>query len=124
MASRAGRRCAGRCVRAVVLAAALGAAGAASAGVPSVEECFEASDFVANAARARDHGLSRASFVDRLESDLEAIRAFPPDLRWFVHDRDDESFLRAEVAQVFDRPVAPEDHRSEFLRACFARLRA
>jgi hypothetical protein len=122
MASNALRLRARRCGRALALATAL-AGGVAAASAPSLEECFEGSDFIANAARARDNGLPRASFLDRLDADFEAIRAFPPDLRWFVHDRDDESFLRDAAASVFDRPAAPEDHRSEFLRACFARLR-
>ena len=113
-----------RRLAALALGVTLASAGAALAGAPTVEECLEGSDFIANAARTRDHGLPRASFLDRLDADFETIRAFPPDLRWFVHDRDDESFLRDAVADVYDRPAAPEAHRSDFLRACFARLRA
>ena len=124
MASDTDRMRARRCVRALALAAGLAAAGVACAGVPSLEECYEGSDFIANAARSRDNGLPRATFLERLDADFAAIRAYPPDLRWFAHDRDDESFLRGAVVEVFDRPVAPEDHRSEFLLACFARLRA
>jgi len=112
-----------RVLRVLALAGSLAAAGGACAGVPSVDECFEGSDFIANAARARDNGLPRGRFLDRLEADFEAIRGFPPDLRWFVHDREDESFLRGAAEEVFDRPATPEDHRGEFLRACFPRLR-
>jgi len=115
--------------RLVSLAWALAAAAAtlappARAGVPSVEECLEASDFIANAARARDNGLPRERFLDRMDADFAAVRAFPPALRWFVHDGEDESFLRDSVQGVFDQPATPEDHRSAFLRACFDRMRA
>ena len=108
---------------ALVAACAAGAS-VALAGVPSVQECLEGSDFIANAARARDNGIARERFLDRLDADFEAIRAFPPGLRWFAHDADDETFLRDAAQGVFDRPAAPEDHRGAFLRACFARLSA
>ena len=109
-------------LRLLAAAACLAAGGLASAGVPSIEECFEGSDFIANAARSRDNGIDRERFLDRLDGDLEAIRAYPPSLRWFAHDAEDETFLRDATQRVFDRPAAPEDHRSAFLRACFARL--
>ena len=98
------------------------AAATAAASVPSVEECLEGSDFIANAARARDNGMVRERFLDRLDADFYAIRAYPAPLRWFAHDRDDETFLRGATQRVFDRPERPEDHRAAFLRACFERL--
>jgi hypothetical protein len=110
--------------RPVLAAACMLAAGVACASVPSVEECLEGSDFIANAARARDSGIGRARFLDRLDDDLTTIQAFPPSLRWFAHDADDASFLRDAAQGVFDRPGTPEDHRAAFLRACFDRLRA
>lgn len=110
--------------RAVVAAACMLAAGIACAGAPSVQECLEGSDFIANAARARDNGIARARFLGRLDDDLATIQAFPPALRWFAHDDDDASFLRDAAADVFDRPGTPDDHRAAFLRACFERLRA
>ena len=58
-------------------------------------ECLEGADFIANAAASRDNGLERGVFLDRLEGDFVAIRAFPVALRWFVKDADDEAFLRA-----------------------------
>ena len=109
---------------ALVVALAAATLQPARAGVPSVEECLEASDFIANAARARDNGLARERFLDRMDADFTAVRAFPPGLRWFVHDGEDESFLRDSVQSVFDQPATPEDHRSAFLRACFDRMRA
>jgi len=110
-------------VRAILgIALVLGCAPAARASVPSVAECLEGSDFIANAARARDNGIARDRFLDRLDSDLTTIRAFPPGLRWFARDDDDEAFLRSATETVFSEPVSPDEHRAAFLRACFARL--
>jgi hypothetical protein len=93
-----------------------------AASVPTVDDCFEASDFIANAARSRDNGMTRAAFIDRLNGDFQAIRAFPAEMRWFVRDEEDERFLEGAAEQVFDAPASPADHRREFLRACFDRL--
>src|SRR5262245_36836772 len=102
------------------LCAVLGmAATASAASVPTLNECLEGSDFIANAAIARDNGMARDAFVERLEADMTLIQAFPPELRWFVKDADDERFLHAQVESVFDAPAAPADHRKAFLRACF-----
>ena len=93
----------------------------ASASAPTMNECLEGADFIANAALARDNGVERDAFVERLENDMTLIHAFPPELRWFVKDVDDERFLHAQVETVFDDPAAPADHRNAFLRACFER---
>jgi len=98
------------------------AASAAAGSVPTLAECLEGADFIANAAIARENGISRAAFLERLEDDLQLIHAFPAELRWFAKDDEDERFLHAEAATVFDAPATPEDHRRTFLRACFARL--
>ena len=98
------------------------AAGDATASAATLTDCFEGSDFIANAALARDNGMSRDAFLDRLEQDLFAIRAFPSELRWFAKDEDDERFLHAAVEDVFDLPASPQTHRALFLRACFDRL--
>lgn len=92
--------------------------------VQTLGECFEGSDFIANAALSRDNGISRTAFLGRLEEDMMIIHAFPAELRWFVKDEDDERFLHAAAEAVFDVPAPPEAHRAEFLRACFARLNA
>src|SRR5271167_3400622 len=105
-----------------VTACALLGAGLAAAGRPSLAECFEASDFIANAARARDAGMSAESFLGRMEEDFEVIQNFPSDLRWFVHDPDDEAFLLASAREVFARPEAPDGHRRIFLQACVDRM--
>jgi hypothetical protein len=112
----------GRSVGCIVVASALVAATVAGATTPSVSECLEASDFIANAARSRDNGVTRDAFMERLEGDLNAIRNFPASLRWFAHDDADGEFLTVWAGRVFDQPAEPETHRSMFLRACFARI--
>jgi hypothetical protein len=109
---------------------ALGCALAALVSVPArattstLEDCIEGADFIGNAAYSRDNGLARATFLDRLESDFVAIRAFPAALRWFVKDADDERFLRAAATDVFDRPQSPDRHRAAFFAACVTRATA
>ena len=93
----------------------------ASASRLSMSDCFEGSDFIANAALARENGVPRAAFLGRLEEDLELIQAYPPQLRWFAKDRHDEAFLYESARQVFDQPQAPEQHRARFLAACLDR---
>src|SRR5262249_28547891 len=93
----------------------------ARASAPTMTECLEGADFIANAAIARGNGVGRDAFVERLESDMVLIHAFPSELRWFVKDADDERFLHAQVEAVFDDPAAPTEHRNAFLRACFER---
>ena len=94
---------------------------AASASALSMAECFEGSDFIANAALARENGITRSAFLGRLEEDLELVQAYPPQLRWFAKDPEDERFLYESARKVFDAPEAPERHRAQFLAACFTR---
>jgi hypothetical protein len=101
--------------------AALGASPQAVAHAPSPQECLEGGDFIANAAYARDNGMTKAAFLDRLEADIAVIQAFPPESRWFVADHEDAEFLQAESADVFDSPADPESHRAQFLKRCFDR---
>jgi hypothetical protein len=89
---------------------------------PSLAECFEGSDFIANAALARDAGMSPQAFLGRMQQDFEAIRSFPSELRWFVHDADDEAFLLSAARDVFVHPGAPAIHRRLFLKACVDRM--
>jgi len=98
--------------------------GSASAGVPTLAECAEAAEFIANAAHARDNGVSRAGFLDRMEGDFVAIRGLPPGLRWFVKDQDDERMLLDAAARVFDRPQPAERHRAEFFAVCLEGITA
>jgi len=108
-----------RCVVATCLmAVALVAAGHAYVAHLSMQDCVEGSDFVANAARARDNGMSREAFIERLEADLAAIRSLPPALRWYVRGEDDERLLRESVRRVYERPLPPERHRNAFLVHC------
>src|SRR5271169_4991480 len=115
-------RGASRCLAIGVAVCALLAAGHAAAGRPTLAECFEASDFIANAARSRDAGMSEAAFLGRMADDFEMNQSFPSDLRWFVHDTDDEAFLLAAAREVFAHPEAPENHRRIFLQSCVDRM--
>ena len=103
--------------------AALGASPHAIAHALSKQECVEGGDFIAHAADARDNGINKSAFLDRLNADITLIQAFPPDLRWFVADSDDAEFLLSESSEVFDRPQDSEAHRAQFLEHCFDRAK-
>ncbi len=81
-------------------------------------ECTEGSEFIRNAARARDNGLSREAYLAQLRGDLISIRAFPPELRWFAQDEQDEALLYSAASNVFDDPQPPEQHRQAFMERC------
>lgn len=110
--------------RSLLLAALLACAGTACAHRPTVQECREAGEFIRNAALSRDAGMTRESFLDRLQGDLIAIRSHPPSLRWFAQDDEDEAFLLSAVESVFDRPASSSEHETEMLRRCLARIEA
>jgi hypothetical protein len=112
------------CARTLATLAVASIALAVQAGVPTLPDCLDGSDFVANAARARDNGMSRDAFLARMEEDFVVIRSFPPALRWFVKDDDDERFLLEAAARVYDRPQAPTQHQADFLAVCLQRLSA
>ena len=99
----------------------LGAASLAAAHPLSLQECFEGGDFIAHAADARDNGMTKSVFLDRLVDDIRLTQAYPPDLRWFVFDPEDAEFLHAEASRVFDASLPPETQRAQFLKRCFAR---
>ncbi len=111
-----------RLLAAWVVVCGLFLADPAAASRPSMNECFEASDFISNAALSRDGGMSPEAFLGRMEDDFVAIRAFPNDLRWFAHDPDDESFLLNEAREGFKHPGPAEAHRRAFLQACVERM--
>jgi len=90
----------------------------AAAETHTARECGEGGDFIRNAARARDNGVTRQFFINHLEEDFVLIRSFAPASRWFVHDEEDEVYLRTEVEAVFDAPQSSEQHRSGFLERC------
>lgn len=106
----------------LAITAVAGVAGVAAASIPSSTECTEGAEFIANAARARENGMSREAFLLQMQSDFDTVRAFPSELRWFVHDEADELFLLGAARTVFDRPQTPELHQEQFLRACMSRL--
>ena len=92
------------------------------AGRPTMEECLEGSDFIRNAALSRDAGVAADTFLDRMSEDFLVIRAFPAELRWFVHDAGDERFLAKEARLVFEQPSSPDDQSAQFLRVCVDRM--
>ena len=98
-----------------------GTAAPATAHDLSVQECLEGGDFILHAAQARDAGFTRYRFLNQVVSDLISIQAYPPELRWFVQDQDDESLLVSAAEKVFDEPVEPDLHRDSFLQTCFTR---
>lgn len=102
----------------ILAAVTVGLALPAQAHELALSECQEGSDFIKNAALSRDYGMTRDDFMGRMHSDLLAIQAFPRELRWFVQDQDDETFLVGFAERVFDSPQSPELHQSEFLAAC------
>ena len=93
------------------------ASGAAAHSI-TLAECSEGGEFIRNAALARDAGISRDFFIGKLEEDLVMIRAYPPELRWFVQDDADEQFLSERAERVFDSPMKPEEHEAAFVRDC------
>lgn len=81
-------------------------------------ECAEGGEFIRNAALARDAGITREFFLDKLAEDLVLIQTLPPRLRWFVQDAADEKFLSERVIRVFDDPMKPEQHEAAFISDC------
>lgn len=113
--------CAARFVMGLIAGAWL-VATPCGASTPSATECAEGAEFIGNAALARDTGMARDRFIDQMQSDFSSIRAFPNELRWFVHDAADEAFLLSAAQDVFDRPKGPDLHRIAFFHACMNRL--
>jgi len=107
------------------LAAVMGGLSCAAAAHDlTLAECVEGGDFIMHAAMSRENGMTREAFLERMRSDIRMIQAFPPELRWFVQDEDDEQLLTWAARLVFDAPREPESHQSEFLAACTARVSA
>lgn len=111
-----------RFLAAAVIACTLLCVDSAAASLPSLGECFEGADFIADAALSRDAGMSPEAFLGRMRQDFAAIRSYPNELRWFAHDVDDEEFLLAAASEVFAHPLPAVMHREIFLRACIDRM--
>ena len=84
----------------------------------TLAECTEGGEFIRNAALARDNGISREFFVNKLAEDLIVIQSFPSHLRWFVQDASDEMLLSEAVFKVFDEPMNAEQHQASFISTC------
>jgi hypothetical protein len=107
----------------LTLAAVLcGLACTAAAHDLTLDECLEGGDFIKHAAMSRDYGITREAFLDRMEGDLLVIQQFPPHMRWFVQDQEDETLLTQAAQTVFDSPREPASHQSDFLAVCVERV--
>jgi hypothetical protein len=84
----------------------------------SINECKEASDFIRNAALARDHGIGEAAFINKISDDIEILRAFPSQLRWFVQDDEDANLLISAATNVFQHPESAHAHQINFFNDC------
>ena len=107
---------------AMALAGALLAPIGAQAHPPTMAECAEGSDFIRNAALARDEGMQESQFVAQFHADVQALQRLPAELRWFVQDEDDEAFLLAAITDVFRRPRPASAHQAQFAAACARRM--
>src|SRR5215469_12576030 len=96
---------------AAVAAFLLLCADSADAGRPTLAEYFEGSDFIANAARSRDAGMSGEAVLAQMRAAFATIQSVPAELRWFVHDADGEALLLAEASEVFAQTNPVENHR-------------
>jgi hypothetical protein len=90
----------------------------------SIQECVEGSDFIKNTALARDRGVSEAAFMDKMRDDIEIIKGFPPQLRWFVQDDEDASFLIDAATTVFQDPKTARLHQTEFFVSCLGKAKS
>ena len=89
----------------------------------SAGECEEVAQFLKHAAISREAGFPEANFMQHLQEDLALLQNLPPDLRWVAQDSEDEAMLIQAVQRVFQQPVAPQDHASEFLAWCVSSFR-
>ena len=88
----------------------------------SKDECTEGSDFIKTAALSRDNGMQGMTFLEKMLDDFQAIRSFPPQLRWLVQDREDEDYLIKAVTEVFENPQDPVEHQQNFFGDCLTRV--
>lgn len=102
----------------IFVTAGLVASSAVHSHALSREECAEGSDFIRNAALARDDGMPEGQFVAQFHADVQALQRLPAELRWFVQDKDDEVFLLSAVQDVFHRPKPATVHQAQFAMAC------
>lgn len=103
---------------AMFAAAASLATPAVQAHALSMEECAEGSDFIRNAALARDDGMPETQFIAQFHADVQALQRLPAELRWFVQDKEDEVFLLSAVQDVFRKPRPATVHQAQFALAC------
>ena len=85
---------------------------------PAARQCRQAAQFVLQAARARDAGMSPALFLATLERDLDTLLARPVSQRWFVRGPLEAGLIRFAAIAVFNRPASAEQHGRQFRRVC------
>ncbi|MBI1892142.1 MAG: hypothetical protein HYS18_15970 [Burkholderiales bacterium] len=90
----------------------------------SIQECVEGSDFIKNTALARDRGINGAAFLSKIRDDIEVIQAFPAQLRWFIQDDEDASFLLDAATAVFQDPKAARLHQRDFFVSCLSKAKS
>ena len=112
---------AGLVAAALGIGTGIGVAFDAAAHPLSRQECSEGSDFIKNAALSRENGMDGGTFLTRTIEDLSLIKSFPPSMRWFVQDQNDEDYLLKAVAEVFSSPREPQLHQSSFFGECITR---
>lgn len=84
------------------------------------EECNEAAEMIGHAAESRDTGkTTKEDYLGQMILDLQLIKVFPAETRWFAHDQVDEALLIKHAADVFDKPKKPVEHQVDFLKECF-----
>ena len=107
-----------RLMAAIAGALALTASGLSGAHPLTLEECAQGGEFIRHAAMSRDAGMTKQFFMTRFAEDVALIQAFPPELRWFVQDENDERLLGTAAERVFDHPMEPEQHEAAFVSDC------
>ena len=104
-----------------VLCALLLVSPTASAHTRSKIECAQFKIFIEVHAYSRDRGaMTKQTSLDILMRDLELIKAFPEQRRWFVQDDSDARFIMREVARVFDDPLEPDSQGAAAEERCNA----
>lgn len=97
----------------------------------SDHECTEAAEMIGHFADARDahsldesKGVGKEEALSQYDAGWEVVKTFPPELRWFLEDDDDNNLLRAGVEKVFDHPeLTPEMLNTEFKAGCIQRAK-
>lgn len=84
------------------------------------QECNEGAEMIGHAAESRDaKKTTKEEYLGQMILDLQLIKVFPAETRWFSHDQADEVLLIKHASDVFDKPKKPVEHQVDFLKECF-----